>query len=54
MTYKTSGTVLEKPAKEGESPVDESQVSIAVSRVPRDTWNLEGTRGDHPVRLNTP
>ena len=24
------------------------------SRVPRDTWNLVGTSGDHPVSLNTP
>ena len=47
-------TVLERPAKEGESPVRESEVNRAVSRVPRDTRNLVGKSGDHPVRLNTP
>lgn len=46
--------VLGKPAREGESPVGERRVSKAVSRVPRDTWNLVGRSGDHPVRLNTP
>ena len=46
--------VLGKPAREGESPVSERQVDMAGSRVPRDTWNLVGISGDHPVRLNTP
>lgn len=46
--------VLGKPAKEGESPVSEREVSKAGSRVLRDTWNLVGRSGDHPVRLNTP
>lgn len=46
--------VLGKPAREGESPVGEKRVSKAGSRVPRDTWNLVGRSGDHPVRLNTP
>ena len=45
--------VLGKPAREGESPVSERQVSVAGSRVPRDTRNLVGMSGDHPVRLNT-
>ena len=45
--------VLGKPTKEGESPVSETQESMAVSRVPRDTRNLVGICGDHPVRLNT-
>ena len=54
MTRETNGKVLGKPAKEGESPVHESQSSMAVSRVPRDTRNLVGISGDHPVRLNTP
>ena len=48
-----STMVLGKPAKEGESPVSENERDMAVSRVPRDTWNLVGTSGDHPVRLNT-
>ncbi|EOT28426.1 hypothetical protein C805_00574 [Eubacterium sp. 14-2] len=45
--------VLGKPAAEGESPVTEAESSQAGSRVHRDTWNLDGRRGDHPVRLNT-
>ncbi len=48
-----SGTVLGKPAREGESPVDEIGRQRAESRVPRDTRNLVGIRGDHPPRLNT-
>ena len=47
-------TDLERPAREGESPVRETKVDRAVSRVPRDTRNLVGMSGDHPVRLNTP
>ena len=54
MTYNDSRTVLERPAREGESPVRESEVDRAESRVPRDTRNLVGMSGDHPVRLNTP
>ena len=49
-----SGTDLERPAKEGESPVHEMRAEPAGSRVHQDTWNLDGTSGDHPVRLNTP
>ena len=45
--------VLGKPAVEGESPVGERLKKEAVSRVPRDTRNLVGISGDHPVRLNT-
>ena len=52
--FKDNGKVLGKPAKEGESPVHEIQHQLAVSKVPRDTWNLAGSRGDHPPRLNTP
>ena len=54
MTSDCSGTVLERPAREGESPVGETERSRAGSRVPRDTRNLVGMSGDHPVRLNTP
>ena len=46
--------VLGKPATEGESPVFEILRERAESEVLRDTWNLVGTRGDHPPRLNTP
>ena len=46
--------VLGKPAREGESPVSEKVSSTAGSRVHRDTRNLDGKSGDHPVRLNTP
>ena len=48
-----SRTVLERPAREGESPVSENERDMAVSRVLRDTRNLVGKSGDHPVRLNT-
>jgi len=52
-SVKVSGMVLGKPAREGESPVGENWDGTAGSRVPRDTRNLVGMRGDHPVRLNT-
>ena len=45
---------LERPARQGESPVSEICDDIAESRVLRDTRNLVGISGDHPVRLNTP
>ena len=45
---------LERPAGQGESPVSEIQDDKAESRVLRDTRNLVGKSGDHPVRLNTP
>ena len=54
MTAKVSRMVLGKPAVEGESPVREKGADMAGSRVHRDTWNLDGRSGDHPVRLNTP
>ena len=53
VTGNDSGMVLGKPAREGESPVHERKADMAVSRVPRDTWNLVGNQGDHPLRLNT-
>lgn len=46
-------TVLERPAIESESLVWESNSQRAGSKVPRDTRNLVGIRGDHPPRLNT-
>ena len=39
--WKVKGTVLGKPAREGESPVSERSIGMAVSRVGRDTWNLD-------------
>ena len=39
--------------EEGENPVDERSSWRAVSRVPPDTWNPVGMRGDHPPSLNT-
>jgi hypothetical protein len=42
-----------RPSRERERRVSESEDSEAVSRVPRDTRNLVGKSGDHPVRLNT-
>ena len=44
---------LERPTREGESPVSEIQDDMTGSRVPRDTRNLVGMSGDHSVRLNT-
>jgi len=38
---------------EGKSPVCERPSDRSVSRVPRDTRNLAGSRGDHPPSLNT-
>ena len=40
VVYKDNGKVLGKPAKEGESPGHEIREQLAVSEVPRDTWNL--------------
>ena len=40
--------------RESESLVTERRSCEPVSRVPRDTGNLVGMSGDHPVRLNTP
>ena len=37
----------------GNSPVSEKDFKVAVSRVPPDTWNPVGSRGDHPPSLNT-
>ena len=48
-----NGTVLGKPAGEGESPVGETRDGSAGTRVPRDTGNPVGRSGDHPARLNT-
>ena len=41
-------------ARESESLVTEKRNCEPESRVPRDTGNLVGMSGDHPVRLNTP
>ena len=49
----SSRMVLERPTRQGESPVHEIERNMAVSRVPRDTRNLVGRTGDHPRRLNT-
>ena len=40
--YKYSRRGLEKPTEEGDSPVNEMQVVLVVSRVPRDTRNRRG------------
>src|SRR5512134_828776 len=45
---------LERPARDGDSPVGTSVRPLAVSRVPWDTCNPAGIWGDHPPRLNTP
>ena len=42
-----------RPAIAGESPVSESGSCEVESRVPRDTRNPVGSRGDHPPSLNT-
>ena len=54
LTSESNGKVLGKPAREGESPVSERKDDMAESRVHRDTRNLDGMSGDHPVSLNTP
>ena len=33
---------MEMPTKEGDSPVNENEVALVVSRVPRDTRNRRG------------
>ena len=43
-----------RPIEEGENPVSERFDQQTVSRVPPDTWNPVGIRGDHPPSLNTP
>ncbi len=53
VSTKVSRSVLGKRTEEGESPVDENLSWLAVSRVPRDTRNPVGSRGDHPPSLNT-
>ena len=53
MILKFQQNCLGSQTEEGESPVSEEIEDRAVSRVPRDTRNLVGTSGDHPVRLNT-
>ena len=52
-TWKSSGSALESAAKEGDSPVDERRTRQAGTRVPQDTRNPAGSRGDHPPSLNT-
>ena len=52
--WKESRTGMGRPDKEGESPVSESLKFLTESGVLRDTRNLAGKSGDHPVRLNTP
>ena len=41
-SYGVSGRVLENTTKEGDSPVDENEVALVGSRVPRDTRNRRG------------
>ena len=41
-----------RPAEEGESPVNEMRRKGTGSRVPPDTRNPVGRRGDHPPSLN--
>ena len=36
------------------APYAKDELTKAESRVHRDTRNLDGTSGDHPVSLNTP
>ena len=44
---------MERPAKDGESPVDVCKESLAGTRVPQDTCNPAGIWEDHLPRLNT-
>jgi hypothetical protein len=52
-SVRASRRVLESSAIDGDSPVREAPKPLAVSRVPWDTSNPAGIRGDHPPRLNT-
>src|SRR3954466_15797536 len=45
---------LERPAKDGDSPVDVRVRPLAASRVARDTCNPARNWGDHPQRQNPP
>ena len=45
--------VLESTSREGNRPVFERLNRLADTRVPQDTRNPVGSRGDHPPRLNT-
>src|SRR5256885_12194891 len=45
---------LERPARDGDSPVGLRVRPLAVSRVTRDTCNPAWSWGDHPPRLHTP
>ena len=40
--------------KRVKAPYAKDLIDMAVSRVHRDTRNLDGMSGDHPVSLNTP
>ena len=44
---------MESPARERNSRVTENEKAAASTRVPQDTRNPVGSRGDHPPRLNT-
>ena len=46
-------TQLESWTVGGNSPVSENYDNQFCTRVPRDTWNLVGSREDHLPRLNT-
>ena len=46
-------TQLESWTVGGNSPVSKSHNDQFCTRVPRDTWNLVGSREDHLPRLNT-
>ena len=48
-----SRIVLESTVKECKSHVDEEEKAAAGTRVPQDTRNPAGSRGDHLPRLNT-
>ena len=41
-SYRVSRRGVEMPTKEGDSPVNENEVALVVSRVPRDTRNRRG------------
>src|SRR5882762_5024547 len=45
---------LERPARDGDSPVGVRIRPLAASRVTRDKCNPALNWGDHPPRLNTP
>ena len=53
-TSEVSGKVWEDLPQRVRAPYAKTELALAGTRVPRDTWNPGGIYEDHLVRLNTP